>query len=230
MNRQKFIIGFFANIFCLFFLATQSIAKPYFTADSISPTLLDPPIASNSKNWQNEVKQIIELQKKFDLEELDLAASEKNLKPDLIAKIDPVISRNEFPRLYYLLDRVGETSKSTTENFKNYWKTSRPYLTDHKIKMLITPSAGFSYPSGHTSGSFVYAHVLGLLIPQRRESFEKYAEQIAQRRILVGMHFPHDIEGGKKLALILVGALTQNPEFQHDFKEAQKEISNYTRN
>jgi hypothetical protein len=39
------------------------------------------------------------------------------------------------------------------------------------------------------------------------------------------MHFPHDIEGGKKLALLILGGLTQNSDFQQDLLKAKKEIN-----
>ena len=91
--------------------------------------------------------------------------------------------------------------------------------------MLISPSKGYAYPSGHTTGSYIYAHILGMIYPKKYAKLKEIAEEIAQHRILVGMHFPHDIEGGKKLALLILGGLTQNNNFQQDLTKAKEEIN-----
>jgi acid phosphatase (class A) len=201
-------------------------AQTYFDINSISPNLIDPAIKIGSASWKSEVNQILKLQSKLDLERLDQAIFEKHLQPETIAQFgDPTLTREAFPKLYYLLDRVGDTSRGVTDKIKEYHGQTRPYLADSRIKMLITPSRGSSYPSGHATGSYIYAHILGLLIPAKRQEFESYADKIAQNRILIGMHYPQDIAGGKNLSFLIVGGLTQDKEFQKDFKKAAEEIS-----
>lgn len=221
MNYKKFS----AIFFLIFFVSFESIAKSYFEKDYVNPTLIDPPFFANSKEWKNEVKEIIKIQKNLRLEDLDEALVEKPLKPEtLVLEEFEEITRENYPKTYHLLDRVGDTSKNTTENVKNYWKQTRPYLSDVGIEMLISPSSGYSYPSGHSTGSHVYAHVLGLLFPQRREDFLEYAGRIAQRRVIVGMHFPKDLIGGKQLAMFIVGGLVQNSDFKKDLEAAREEL------
>lgn len=221
MNFTKF---FFASF--LFFASTQfATAKSYFEQNSISPHLIGPALIIDSKEWQNEVNQILKVQKNFDDAELDEAISEKHLQPETIAHaIDPSITREAYPKLYYLMDRVGDTSRCETDNVKEFWNQTRPYLADKRVKMLITPSRGGSFPSGHATGSYIYAHVLGLLFPQNREKYHELADEIGQHRILIGMHYPRDIIAGKHMAYLVIGGLIQNEEFLKDFKKAAKEI------
>jgi acid phosphatase (class A) len=188
--------------------------------------LIDLPINRSSKEYKKELSQIIAIQSKIDLDELELSAQEKNFTAlTLIKRANISANPKKNPQLFALLKNVTDTSISITDDFKNHFKTTRPYLADSRVKMLISPSKGYAYPSGHTTGSYIYAHVLGMIYPKKYSKLKEIAEEIAQHRVLVGMHFPHDIEGGKKLALLITGALTANNNFQQDLLKAKKEIS-----
>lgn len=116
------------------------------------------------------------------------------------------------------------TSFDVADDSKKYWKTKRPFLSDKRIKALVNISETPAYPSGHTTSSFVTAKILGLLIPQKAAQFDFYAEKIANHRVLVGMHFPHDLRGGRHLGFLIVGGLLQNKDFLNDFAAAKTEL------
>lgn len=213
---------------CLFltvFLAAHTAyAAPYFNAATIAPTLIDPPPAVQSPEWQHDVEHIIELQRAPNAKDLEQAKAERNMKPEMVAEdTDAALTRASRPKLYALLDRVSDTSYQVNNQAKNFWNTKRPYLMDQRIKPLIEPHDNPAYPSGHTSGSYVWAYVLAMVIPAERDRFLGRAESIAQHRVLVGMHYPHDLKGGRALALLIVGALTQNAEFRSDLQAAIEE-------
>ena len=209
----------------LFFLPLHAFAKPYFAAASLPPTLLPAPLPEHSAPWEEEVKSILALQKKAYPAEVKQAEEERNMKAEfLFAGNKEAPTRAANPRLFALLDRVGDTSYGVTDAAKEYFHTKRPYLADPRIKALVQAHDNPSYPSGHTSGSYVWAYTLGLLMPQESQNYLQRAEEIAQHRVLVGMHYPQDVEAGKKLALLIMGALTQNPEFQRDMAAAKAEL------
>lgn len=214
---------FIALIFLL--TANLATAKPYFDITTIDHNLIDPPFKIGDEKWQNEVAIIVQRQNNFDAKKLAQAAQEKELTPETLAlQINQNLTRENYPKLYLLLDRTGETSYKLTHHFKEHFALTRPYLASDKIKNLIAPSKGYSYPSGHTSGSYIYAYVLGMVFADKKTEFMNLAAQIADNRILVGMHYPQDINGGKQLALLAVGALTQNKEFLRDLRNAKKEV------
>ena len=216
----------FFKICCLLFIALNANAKPYFTIKNISFEIIGKPIDRKSQEFKNEISQIIALQSNPDLYDLELAFQEKNFNAMTLMKRAKINANPKTHRqLFALLERVTDTSMSVTDDFKNHWQTKRPYLSDKRIKNLIAPSKGYAYPSGHTSGSFIFAHVLGMLYPNKYSKLQDIAQEIADHRVLVGMHFPHDVEGGKKLALVVVGGLIQNKEFQEDLTKAKKELS-----
>jgi acid phosphatase (class A) len=220
MNK-KLLILFFAS----FLIGKIATAKPYFTADLISPTLLTPPTKQDSAESKKEIAEIIELQKNPDPNEIIQAEKEVHYTPEtLVLAVDEKMSRERFVHLYNLLDRVAETSQIANDRAKEYWNTKRPYLLDKRVKALIEAHSNPAYPSGHTCGSFTTAHVMGLILPQKRDEFYARAQKIAWHRVIVGMHFPSDVKGGKEMALLVIGGLLQNAEFQQDLVEVKKEF------
>lgn len=202
-----------------------AMAEKYFGFESVSPYIIDKPFKMNSKEHQEQISQVILMQKNIELTDIDQALEEKQLRPETVVNhVYKKITRQKFPKLFVLLDRVGDTSRDVTNGIKDYWKISRPYESDKKIAMLISPSKGFCYPSGHATGGYIYANVMSLLTPEKTQSFQDFAHQIAWHRVQVGMHYPQDLQGGRQLATFLIGGLMQNPQFQEDLKNAREEL------
>lgn len=209
--------------FFVFTLIAYSVqAAPYFDAATIPPTLITPPVTAQQE--QVEIDLIIQLQQQANLADIEKANRERDVKPEMITlAVDTTLTRDRYPVLYGMLDRVRDTSRSVNDAAKNFWQTKRPYLADTRIKALIEAHNNPAYPSGHTSGNYVWAYVLSMIIPEKRAMFFARAEEIAQHRVLVGMHFPYDLAGGRELALLVVGALVQNADFQRDLSAARRE-------
>ena len=207
-------------------LSVSANAQPYFNVGSIPQTSIDAPPAVGSAEWKQEIDQIIALQKTATDAEITKAKEERNMMPELLAaQTNPLLIRKTHPALYKLLDRVADTSYAVADYAKDYWDTKRPYLMDERVKTLVKPHDNPAYPSGHACGSYTWAYVLSMVFPRDREKFLARAEEISQHRVLVGMHFPHDLKGGKQLALLVVGGLLQNADFQKDLAAAKLEAN-----
>lgn len=222
-NKIKII----STICFITLVSNNSYAKSYID-DEINPILLTQPLKRDSLEFKEEVLQIIEMQKTSDNLEVKKAKNESKMRVELMTlDIDEKLTEKNFPKTYRLLQNVLDSSRKNSAKAKNYYNTKRPYLENKKIKALVIPSLSASYPSGHTCGSYVLANILNLLIPEKRQDFYKRAEEIAMHRVLSGMHYPHDIKGGKELAFLVTGALLENEEFKKDFAIAKKELSKF---
>lgn len=93
--------------------------------------------------------------------------------------------------------------------------------------MVDRIDASPAYPSGHTSSSRVAAEVLGLLFPDRLAALRAKADSIAAHRIQAGVHYPVDIESGRLLAMLVLGALLKSDAFQSDLAAAREEMNPY---
>lgn len=84
---------------------------------------------------------------------------------------------------------------------KNSFKRNRPPMIIPGFQSVITASDEFSFPSGHTSGAFVLATTLMLLMPLGVFSLYLYgwAITVALSRVILGVHFPLDTVAGALL-------------------------------
>jgi hypothetical protein len=206
-------------------LAKTVFQKPYFDAKNIKPNVIDLPALLDSKELQEEFKQIIKIQQNIEPKDIDLALDEKEMRIEIVAEyVNSNLTRNKLPKLYNLLDKVGATSYFATNKIKNHYKIMRPYLANKSVQAIISPSKGYSYPSGHTTGSYLWAFVLSLLMPKQADDFKNRAQQISWHRVQMGMHYPQDIKGGKQLALVLLNDLINNSNFLTDFNNALAEL------
>lgn len=230
MNRKPLgkINFLFSVVFLTLFFITKIAAasvESYYSGDSVNIVLLDEPYKEKSAQHLKELAEIKKIQKHLKKSDIEEAAAEREFIPELIAnKVDARLNRHSFPKLYHLLDRTGATSRTVTDHFKNHWQYTRPYLYDTKIKAMIPQSAGYSYPSGHTTGSQVYTDILALLMPENKAELKAMAEKIGWHRVQVGMHYPQDVVAGKELAKLIVGGLLQNKEFKSDLAKARDEL------
>jgi acid phosphatase (class A) len=128
------------------------------------------------------------------------------------------------PKFYALMKNVLQITKVVNENVKDKYKRLRPYQAHpDKIHSLFTVD-GFSYPSGHSMGSFTLAVVLGAVFPDKAQAFLDRAAQIAQSRVDAGVHNPSDIAEGEVLGKATGAAIIANAAFQKDFADVQAEV------
>lgn len=205
---------------------SAALAGNYFDTQLLPPTLLDPPPREGSVQWQQDVATIIDAQAAPDPAEIAKAGAEVHMKPEMITQVlVPSPSRAKCPQLFALLDRVSEDGREVNRIDKEYWNTRRPYIASAEVKALVDAHANPAYPSGHTSGSLVWSEVAGELLPEARDALRARAAAIAQHRVLVGMHYPSDLEGGRQEGRMILGALWQSAAFHKDFELARGEIA-----
>jgi undecaprenyl-diphosphatase len=99
---------------------------------------------------------------------------------------------------------------------KNSFKRNRPPRAIPGYQSVITASDEFSFPSGHTSGAFLVATALTILLPPIGIAGYLYgwATLVGLSRVVLGVHFPLDTLAGALLggslawvALQLTGGL-----------------------
>lgn len=102
----------------------------------------------------------------------------------------------------------------------------RPYHLERKLEALEKPLHQ-SYPSGHSSASFVNAYIMMEIAPELTGEFLKVAEEMAISREYLGCHYPSDSEMGRLWARKFVNELFKKDKFRTDFEAAKKEILEY---
>lgn len=58
-----------------------------------------------------------------------------------------------------------------------------------------------SYPSGHATMAYAWAFLIAAFKPAYRHRLEEAARRVAWNRVVAGLHFPTDGEGGRAFAV-----------------------------
>lgn len=158
-----------------------------------------------------------------------------------------VAAINRDPQVLALLNEAAREATTLTGPAKNFWKRTRPFAFSPDVEafadMAQARTAGLksdvrsadlggsvlalmsgaadlahsSYPSGHATFGTVCAILLAEMVPEKRSELFARGLDYAHSRMVVGAHFPTDLEGGRLTGTVAVELLTQNPKFQHDF-------------
>jgi acid phosphatase (class A) len=107
---------------------------------------------------------------------------------------------------------------------KHYYGRPRPYEASPLVKPVLPPPEGDSYPSGHSMNGYLNATLLSMVLPEKRSELFNRAQINAESRVIAGVHFPSDLEGGRVSAAVLVARLLDDPKAAADFEAVKKEI------
>jgi len=197
----------------------------YVDPETLPATLLPPPPVENSPANRAQIRAVVAAQKHVSQSDLMAMRDEQHIRLELMTKIlGPDFTRDQRPKAFALLDRVWGDTRLVTDQDKNFWHTRRPYLVDRYVKLRIDPIDNSpAYPSGHTCASRVVAEILGMIEPTRLADLRVQADAIAWHRVEAGVHYPVDLDGGRMLAMQIIGALMQNDAFLDDLADAQAE-------
>ncbi len=212
-------------------VAPEQEEKPrfvYLTPASVAYKQLPKPPKVKAKSWKSDIGKIIQIQKYAAPHEIAAARYEHRLRPDILTDVlGPNFSRVKLPKTFVLLDNVTSDSKAVTKQAKDHWHLPRPYVADKRVKLLVPAlhPKNFAYPSGHTSTSLVLANLLGSLVPEAHFVLQHQAGRIANRRVLAGVHTPHDLTGGRVLGALIWQKLQAQSAFQDDLAAARAEIA-----
>ena len=94
-----------------------------------------------------------------------------------------------------------------TFEWKVKYGRARPRMKCGKnLEPMLEPDSGLhpghgSYPSGHASQAYCWAHLLGALDPTKMNDAMKAAKEVAFNREVAGVHFPSDTVVGIELGL-----------------------------
>ena len=96
----------------------------------------------------------------------------------------------------------------------------RPFVQHPTLVIPLFTSADFSYPSGHASGMELQARILAELFPEKSDALLQRARQIADSRVVAGVHYASDTEAGLALGDLLFTELKAKSAFEKDLTKA----------
>ena len=134
----------------------------------------------------------------------------------------------EAPALARMLARANADLIAMVGDAKDHYQRPRPFVTESgPICVDVTPAfaASGSYPSGHSAASWLYALLLAEIDPGNAAAIVARGRAFGESRVVCGVHYESDVEGGRLTTTALVAALHGKPEFEADVTAARAELA-----
>jgi acid phosphatase (class A) len=207
--------------------AAQALSppEPYSLVARIDlATLLPPPPLSGSAAEQADLAAVLAVQQSRT--EAELAQAKADAEASIFRFADVAgagFDAASLPRTAYLFERLTRSIGAVVNPAKDHWNRPRPFVVSDAVKPASRPD-GATYPSGHGTLARLYAIVLADLLPHKRREIFARGERFAQARLVLGVHYPSDIEAAAIAATVIATELRQQEDYRRDLAAARSEI------
>lgn len=200
---------------------------PYLLATDLDlVSVLPPPVANGSTEDRAQQQKVLAAQRAASPARLEQVRHDAD--ESVFAMFGGVLGGrfNEaaLPATAHLFARLAATEDAVVTPAKTAFARLHPWESDPAIKPLTVATRAGSYPSGHTTHVTLDAIVLGDLVPQVRTAIWQRSDDYAESRIIGGMHYPNDIEGGRRAGTALAVALQSRIDYRIDVEAARSEL------
>lgn len=160
------------------------------------------------------------------------AAKEAEYSTAMVAEVfgeamDILITQEQTPAIWALLDTVLLKSSETVDRLKEIRFRKRPFV------QLCEPSfvpgdeekerGKSSFPSGHTSLGWSEALVMAEVAPEKQDTILRRGYEYGENRMIVGYHWFTDIEATRQLASAFIANMHAGEGFREMIRRAREE-------
>jgi acid phosphatase (class A) len=126
----------------------------------------------------------------------------------------------KYPNIFKVLGNADIDSYFINTMIKKANGRLRPFVQHPTLVVPLFTLGDFSYPSGHASGMELQARILAQLFPDKSDALLRRARQIADGRVVAGVHYASDTEAGLALGDLLYMEIAATTGFQKDLSTA----------
>jgi acid phosphatase (class A) len=212
---------------------TQQMANPP-TAQDSGPPQKPYYLTGNEDVWRNfppkpalgspvdETDLLITLsvQASRSEEQKNEAFRDKTFDLKLITVVVDPDFEHRFPNVLKVLQNADIDSYYINSMIKDENGRLRPFLQHPTLVIPLFTTEDFSYPSGHASGMELQARILAELFPEKTDALLQRARQIADSRVVAGVHYASDTEAGLTLGDLVFNELRKKGAFEKDLMAA----------
>jgi acid phosphatase (class A) len=206
----------------------------YFGAEHLPDhtRFLPPPPAVDSPEGVADVAifratRALEGSPRWDLATSDDRIGSRKMLGDFGCAMDVDLGTAETPAISRLVARANSDLIVMIGAAKDHYQRPRPFVT-HEGPVCIDPEPAFaasgSYPSGHSGAAWLYALLLAELDPEHAAAIVARGRAFGESRVVCGVHYASDVEGGRLTTTALVAALHGSAEFATDIAAAHAEL------
>ncbi|HEY1111408.1 MAG TPA: phosphatase PAP2 family protein [Opitutaceae bacterium] len=207
-------------------LGTRETARFVRVQDLDFPALLPPPPPAGSISAAADLDTVLQVQSSRTAQDVAWATTIE--KDDVFLNREIVgdwMEASNLPVTAGFFRSLASDLKAVDAASKLPFQRRRPYEVDARVKPCVSRPASSSYPSGSALQALVWAELLSELLPAKREALLQRAYRAAWGRVIGGVHFPSDIEAGRRLAAPFLKACRASPEFRARFEAVREEFA-----
>jgi acid phosphatase (class A) len=187
--------------------------------------LLPPPPALQSEEQKRDLDELLTIQKvRTPAQEQRALADATSGTFGFADVLGPKFTAPAMPKLAVLMEKVRGDGAAVENIGKDSWKRARPFETSKDIRALGDLPKGSSYPSGSSTVGYLTAIVLANMLPEKAAALFARGRESGYNRLVLGVHYPTDVEAGRLLATAVATVLFQSPAFVKDFEDAKTEV------
>jgi acid phosphatase (class A) len=216
-------------------------AGVYFSADQLDSTaLIEPPPAEGSEAAGADLQAVLDAQRGAHAAGTTArAVADSAIDCQRVADaLTPTLPHNgDGADAIAFATRAAKQVSGAAGAPKRHWARPRPFIVNTAVERLadVAPDSPFSiaggyerdhtsYPSGHTTFGTACAIVLAQMVPEQRAALFARARLYGESRLIVGAHFPTDVDAGRRVGTAAAGVMLQNAQFQADLRAARAQL------
>jgi acid phosphatase (class A) len=188
-------------------------------------TILPPAPAPDSEQQKRDLAAVLEVQNTRTAVQSDRALADATAGTFGFADVlGPKFNAQDAPKVGALFDKLRGDAVVAFQAGKGVWNRPRPFVVSTEIDPLGDKPDGSSYPSGASTVNYLTAIILANMVPEKSAALYARGREFGDDRVVLGVHFPSDVEAGRLAATGLAVALMENPAFMSEFAEAKAEL------
>ena len=187
--------------------------------------LLAPPPALGSAEETADLAAVVQAEKDRTAQDaVDAEADHQRSVFRFADVMGPGFTPDKLPYATKFFKRVYADEEKVVNETKAYFARPRPFIVDSNLTPMVYPKATPSYPSGHTTFAYVMAILLANMVPEKSVAIFNRAASYGYNRVVVGAHFPTDVEAGRIAGTVIDSVFLHEPRFMTDFRKARLEV------
>jgi acid phosphatase (class A) len=217
----------FALIFVLTLTTPLLAAEAKFlTLDRFDLTkVLPPPPAPDSEQQKRDLAAVLAVQKSRTPAQTERALADVTAGTFGFADVlGPNFTAQRVPAVAALFDKIRGDAGAALSAGQSVWKRARPFAVSAEVEPVGDRPGGSSYPSVSSTVGYLGGIVLADMVPEKAAALYARGREFGDNRIVLGVHFPTDIEAGRLAATAVATALMENPAFIKEFDEARAQL------
>jgi acid phosphatase (class A) len=198
----------------------------FITPDRLDLTkVLAPPPAPDSAQQKRDLAQVLAVQRARTSAQGERALADATAGTFGFADVlGPKFNEQNLPAVAVLFQKIRGDAAVAFSAGKDAWNRPRPFEVSNEVNPLGERPGGSSYPSGSSTAGYLTGIVLANMVPEKAAALYARGREFGDDRIVLGVHFPSDIEAGRLAATAIAAVLMQDAAFMKEFNEAKAEL------